>query len=127
MNAVMLRDLCAEVPGSVDEAQMVELRRMKLVGQPMDIRRDALGETAEVLGPALYIFAHLALFSRELLEFNCQQRQPLIHIIVELSCNSPPLLLLSVDEPAAEISYSLLGEFCGRDVQVRNNCAAGRA
>ena len=102
-------ELLDETTNGCREAHVLELRGMELVGNPLNVGGEPLGLGREVPRPVAELIRRTRPSSVELLGLDCEQRQALTHVVVEVAGDPSALLLLGREEASAEAAQARFG------------------
>src|SRR5580704_183289 len=108
-NFVLLGNLMAEITYGGSQSEVVQLGWMQLMRHVLDVSRDFIDQLPK--GPQFPRLHRIVFRGCSLLTFLdsvCQQRQPLVDVVVQLARNTHTLLLSRLDEPATEFDESSL-------------------
>ena len=112
------RHFAAEAPDSCRQSKVLKLRWVELAGKKLKVGRDFNCQSFERLNLAFPLGSRHA-HSRQIKLLNAvgQERQPLRDVIVQLSSNPRTLVLLRLNQPAAEIRTGICNfVFCDGSV-----------
>src|SRR5262245_64064555 len=103
VDVVVTRQLSAEMTGGDRKPEIIQLGRMQLVRDPLDVSgkgRDFVVDTSHLVAHVDGALGQLFAQPRQLYT---DERHPLADIVMELSGDARALLLLRRDKPARQI------------------------